>query len=45
MSGRWLSSRTTASARLVARHQTRHEQALAAASAGTREGLMAIGAV
>jgi len=38
-------SRTTASARLVGRHQTRHEQALAAASAGTRDGLMAIGAV
>ncbi|MGC4367689.1 hypothetical protein [Hydrogenophaga sp. R2] len=38
-------SRTTASTRLVARHQTSHAQALAAASAATREGLMAIGAV
>lgn len=38
-------SRTTASTRLVAHHQTSHAQALAAASAGTRDGLMAIGAV
>lgn len=38
-------SRTTASTRLVARHQTSHAQALAAASPATREGLMAIGAV
>lgn len=38
-------SRTTASTRLVAQHQTSHAQALAGASAATREGLMAIGAV
>lgn len=38
-------SRTTASTRLVAQHQTSHAQALAGASPATREGLMAIGAV
>lgn len=38
-------SRTTASARMVVRHQTSHAQALAAASPATREALLAIGAV
>lgn len=38
-------SRTTAAARMVARHQTSHAQALAAVSPETREALMAIGAV
>lgn len=38
-------SRTTATTRLVAQHQTSHAQALAAVSSATREGLTAIGAV